>query len=203
MSTRQLPTKTSASQPHWIMCWWARSPSSSACKLAHALRTGTKVNLPGLIRFCCISQESWIVFSYCPALTYLASFLFHEKLSNSRVPGARAASFASTHGGFCRSQSQSAPCVFLCLKSGCLTFTFSDLQSHHCKGPEKNSSQSFSLWPTPRFPPQEVATALWPQAIICPNRGDSSMMPRRRTAITTTTRKINTNWSSSNSRNTV
>jgi hypothetical protein len=30
-------------------------------------------------------------------------------------------------------------CIFLCLKSGYLTFTFSDLQSHHCKRSEKKS----------------------------------------------------------------
>ncbi len=36
------------------------------------------------------------------------------------------------------------PCIFICLKSGYLTFTVSGLQSHHCEGSQKNSRQSFS-----------------------------------------------------------
>jgi hypothetical protein len=50
-------------------------------------------------------------------LTYLTSLLFHEKLFNFRLPGAMSATFAHTHKGFCQLTSQSAFCIFLCLKS--------------------------------------------------------------------------------------
>jgi hypothetical protein len=56
----------------------------------------------------------------------------------------RAASFSPTHEGFCGSPSQSAPGIFICVKSGYLTFTVSGLQSHHCEGSQKNSPHSFS-----------------------------------------------------------
>ncbi len=57
-----------------------------AGKLAPALSTRTKVNL--LIPSCFICGKSLIVFSYCPAFTYLASLLFHENCSfaQSLVP---------------------------------------------------------------------------------------------------------------------
>jgi len=54
------------------------SPSSDLT-LAHALITWTKVNLSGLIPFCCICWKTWITLSGCPFLTYFVSFLFHEK----------------------------------------------------------------------------------------------------------------------------
>ncbi len=111
-----------------------------------------------------------------PALTYLASLLFHEKRSDCIVLGAMTASFASTHGGFHRSRSQSASCVSLCLKSGYLSVTFSGLQSHHCEGSVKNCCQSVSLRSAvvgPPFPPQVVTSALLPQVTIRPNRCNS------------------------------
>jgi len=106
-----------------MLAWGCCLPSSSAGKLAHALSTRTKVNLSGLIPSCFICWKSLIVFSYCPAFTYLAS-LFHEKMLNCTVLGAIAASSASTHGGFKLSLSQSPSHVFLCLKSGYLAFPY-------------------------------------------------------------------------------
>ncbi len=118
------------------------------------------------------------VFSCCPVLTYLASFLFHEKVSNCIVLGATAASSATTHDGFRLSTSQSASTIFLCLKSGYLGFTFSDLPSHHCEGSEKNSCQRVSLLLAaalaPTSPPEEEekeeeeeeASALWPLPLV-------------------------------------
>jgi len=91
---------------------WAHLPASSAHKLAHALSTRTKVHLSGVVPFCCISWKSSTVFSCCPTLAYLASLLFHEKMSNCTVPGAMETSFDATHGGFCGSSSQSSSCVF-------------------------------------------------------------------------------------------
>jgi len=44
---------------------------------------------------------------------------------NCAVPGAIAAISDATHAGFHRSSSQSASCVFLCLKSGYLSFVYS------------------------------------------------------------------------------
>ncbi len=86
---------------------------------------------------CCICWKSSIVFSYCPALTYLVSLLVHEKLCNCMVPGAILASSASTHAGFCWLSSQSTACVVLCLKSGYFAFPYhqkskmkADLISH-------------------------------------------------------------------------
>ncbi len=38
MSTKLLPTKTSALQPLWMICSWVCLLSSIACKLAHAFR---------------------------------------------------------------------------------------------------------------------------------------------------------------------
>jgi hypothetical protein len=98
------------------------------------------------------------------------------------------ASFAPTHGGFRRSYSQSASCVFLFLKPGYLGFAFSDRQSHHCEGSEKNCRQRVSIWTAaavgPPFPPQLVASALLRQEVTaCPNRRDSRVS-RWRTAIT-------------------
>jgi hypothetical protein len=124
---------------------WTHLPFSIAHKLAHALSAGRKVNLLGLMPACCIFWKSSIIFSYCPALTYLMSLLVHEELCNCTVPGAILASSASTHAGFCWLSSQSAACVALCLKSGYFAFPFSNLLSHHCEGSEKNSCQSFSL----------------------------------------------------------
>ncbi len=118
MSTRLHPTKTSASQTFWILSVHepACLPSSRVPKLAHALSIRTKVNLSGvLVPLCFISWKSSTVFSCCPALTYLASFLFHEKLSNCAVPGAMEANFTPTHGGLYRSWSQSPSCISLCL----------------------------------------------------------------------------------------
>jgi len=57
------------------------------------------------------------------------------------------------------------------LKSGCLSFTFSCLQSHHCEGSEKNCRQSFSAGyatVSPTFPPRVVANVLLPEVTICP-----------------------------------
>jgi len=51
ISTRLHPTKASPSQPLWIICSWTCLPSSSARKLAHALSTGKKVNLLGIMPF--------------------------------------------------------------------------------------------------------------------------------------------------------
>ncbi len=86
---------------------------------------------------CCICWKSSIIFSYCPALTYLVSLLVHEKLCNCMMPGAILASSGSTHAGFCWLSSQSAACVVLCLKSGYFAFPYhqkskmkADLFSH-------------------------------------------------------------------------
>lgn len=118
------------------------------------------------------------VFSCCPVLTYLASFLFHEKVSNCIVLGAIAASSATTHDGFRLSTSQSASPIFLCLKSGYLGFTFSDLPSHHCEGSKKNSCQRVSLLLAAALAPtsrpeeeekeeeEEEASALWPLPLV-------------------------------------
>jgi len=140
--------------------------------------------------FFCICLKSSIVFSFPPVLTYFASLLFHEKMSICTVPGAIAATSAATHGGFLRSLSHSASCVFLCLKSGYLAFTFFGLQSHHCEGSEKNSRQTFSLWPDaacPTCPLQEETRVLWPQLAISPEQRDSRVT-RCRIAITTKNR---------------
>ncbi len=112
------PTKGSASQPLWMISSWACQPSSSASELAHPLSTRMKVNMSGFVPFCCICWKNLTVFSCCLALTYLTSLLFHEKLFNFTLPGAMAAAFAQTHKGFCQLTSQSAFCIFLCLKSG-------------------------------------------------------------------------------------
>ncbi len=64
------------------------------------------------------------MFSYCPVFTYLASLLFHEKRLNCTVPGATAASSASTHGRFNLLLSHSPSHVFLCLKLGYLAFPY-------------------------------------------------------------------------------
>jgi hypothetical protein len=116
---------------------WTHLPFSIAHKLAHALSAGRKVNLLGLMPACCIFWKSSIIFSYCPALTYLMSLLVHEELCNCTVPGAILASSASTHAGFCWLSSQSAACVALCLKSGYFAFPYhqkskikADLISH-------------------------------------------------------------------------
>lgn len=55
-----------------------------------------------------------------------------------------AASSASTHGGFEWPSSHSTTPLFLCVKSGYLAFSFSNLLSHHCEGSEKSSRHSFS-----------------------------------------------------------
>ncbi len=43
-------------------------PTSNARRLAHALRTGTKVNPSGVMLSCCICWKSCMVFSGCQAL---------------------------------------------------------------------------------------------------------------------------------------
>jgi hypothetical protein len=57
----------------------APSAASSAHKLAHALSSGTKVHLSGVVPFCCISWKSSTVFSCCPTLAYLASLFYSTK----------------------------------------------------------------------------------------------------------------------------
>ncbi len=76
----------SDSSPLWMISSWTHLPFSIARKLAHALSTERKVNLLGLMPACCICWKSSIVFSYCPALTYLVSLLVHEKLCNFLEP---------------------------------------------------------------------------------------------------------------------
>ncbi len=61
-------------------------PTSSARRLAHALRTGTKVNLSGVMPSCCICWKSCIIFSGCQALTLSLSFFFHEKMVQLQCP---------------------------------------------------------------------------------------------------------------------
>ncbi len=89
----------------------------------HMLITWTEVNLSGLIP-CSICWKSCIAFSGHPPLTYFVSFLFHGKIINCTIPGAIAAISAATHGEFCWSSSQSASCVFICLKSGYFSFAY-------------------------------------------------------------------------------
>ncbi len=96
MSTRLHPANTSASQPLWILCSWACLPSSSAPKLAQVLTTRTKVNLLlGVVPSWLYFLENSTIFSCCPAFTYLASFPFHEKLTNCVLPGAMEAKLCS------------------------------------------------------------------------------------------------------------
>ncbi len=83
ISTMLVPINTSDSQPIWIICLWTCLPSSSACKLANALRTWTNMNLFGFMPSCCICWKTSVVFSYSGA-TELARLLFHEKLSSIR-----------------------------------------------------------------------------------------------------------------------
>ncbi len=211
MSTSLLPTKTLASQPLATICACTRLPRCSAPKLAHELSTWTKVKrLGGLVPFCCcMCWKSSNVFSCCPILTYLASFLFHEKVSNCTVPGAIGASSATTHDGFRLSTSQSASPIFLCLKSGSLGFTFSDLPSHHCEGSEKNSCQRVPLLLAaalaPTSPPEEEekeeeeASALWPlPLVIRPKQQQQQHCDSRaspwRTAIANKNRRKIPNW---------
>ncbi len=60
---------------------------------------------------------------------------------HSNVPGAIAAISAATHGGFRQSSSQSPSCVFLCLKSGYLSFVYNQ---------KSRSSRSAMYSPHPR-----------------------------------------------------
>jgi hypothetical protein len=64
-------------------------------------------------------------------------------MCNCTVPGAIAAISAATHGGFCWSSSQSPPCVFLCRKSGYLSFVYNQ------KSQSKLRSAMYS--PHPRY----------------------------------------------------
>ncbi len=115
ISRRLHPTKTLDSQPLWMICSWTFLPSSGATKPAHAFITSTKVNSLGLILSCCICWKSWITFLGCPSLTYFVSSLFHAKMFNCIVPGAKATLSAATHGGFLWSSSQSPSCIFKCV----------------------------------------------------------------------------------------
>jgi hypothetical protein len=120
------PTKTSDSKPLWMSCLWASLLLSRVPEPAHAIITRTKVNLLGLTpshRIC--DEKSCITFSNCPSFTYFVRFWFHAKMFNYTVPGAIVAISAATHGGFHQSSSQSASHVFLCLKSGYLSFVYS------------------------------------------------------------------------------
>lgn len=51
----------------WCSCLWISLPSSAACKLAHALRTRTKVNVLGLRPACGICWRSSTAFLYLPS----------------------------------------------------------------------------------------------------------------------------------------
>jgi len=72
----------------------------------------------------CICWKSCIASSGHPYFTFFVSFWFHENMFNCTVPGAIAASSATTHGGFRQSWSQSASPVFLCLKSRYLSIAY-------------------------------------------------------------------------------
>jgi len=122
MSTKLLPTKTSNSQPVWMSCLWTSLPSSNVRKAAHALITWIKVNLLGLTPCCRICWKSYITVSSCPSFTCFVSFRLHANTLNCTIPGAFAAISAATHGEFHQSSAQSASHVFLCLKSGYLSF---------------------------------------------------------------------------------
>ncbi len=124
MSSKLLPIKTSDLQPVWMSCSRTSMPSSSAPKPGHAFSNPTKVNLWGLNPSHCICWKSCIAFSGCQSFAYFVSFLFREKMCNFTVPGAIAAISAATHGGVCWSSRQSPPCVFLCGKSGYLSFVY-------------------------------------------------------------------------------
>ncbi len=113
MLMRLLPTNKSVSQPIWITFSWACLPSASACKLAHALSTWTKVNLSGLIHYRCSCWKSCSVLSGSPALTYFASFLFCTKMFSCTVPGAITAISASTHAGVQWSSIQMPTCLLM------------------------------------------------------------------------------------------
>jgi len=80
-------------------------PSSCAPKPTHALVIWTKVIFSRIIPSCHILQKGCITSSDCPSFSYFVSFLFHLKMLNYTMPGAIAAIFAATPGGFCRSSS--------------------------------------------------------------------------------------------------
>ncbi len=61
--------------------------------------------------------KSCITFSGSSSFTYFVSFWFYAKMFDCTVPGANAAISTATHGTFCWLSSQSALCVFLCLRS--------------------------------------------------------------------------------------
>jgi hypothetical protein len=124
MSTKLSPTKTSNSQPFWLICSWTCLPSLSAYNRAHTLTTWIKVNLLGLVPFRSICWKNYSAFSSCPSFTYVLSFLFHAKMCNCTMLGAIATILAATHGGLHWSSSHNASSVFLCLKSRYLWFAY-------------------------------------------------------------------------------
>ncbi len=64
-----------------------------------------------------------------------------QKMFNCNVLRAIAAISTATHGRFCQSSSQSPSCVFLCLKSGYLSFVYNQ---------KSRSSRSAMYFPHPR-----------------------------------------------------
>ncbi len=66
LSTKLLPTKTSDSNPLWMICWWTHLPSSSVTMLAHAFNNPTKVTESGHTPSCCICRNSSSAFCPCP-----------------------------------------------------------------------------------------------------------------------------------------
>jgi len=69
-----------------------------------------------------VCWKSCITLSSYPLFTCFVSFLLHANTLNCTIPGAFAAISAATHSEFCQSSTQSASHVFLCLKSGYLSF---------------------------------------------------------------------------------
>jgi hypothetical protein len=115
-----VPTKILDLQPLWMRCSWTSLEFLRAPKPAYALVTWTKVKLSWLIPSCCICWKSCITFSGCPPFHIFCKLLLPCK----NVPGAIAAISAGTHGEFWVYSSQSASCVFLCLKFKCFSFVY-------------------------------------------------------------------------------
>ncbi len=159
MSIKLLHTKTLDSQTLSMSYLWTSLLSSSVPKPAHALITWTKVNLLGLIPSQSICWKSFISFSSCPSFTYFVSFWFHAKMFNCTVPGAITAIFAATHGRFSWSSSQRASCVFLCFKSGYLSFVYnqrftsiwSAMYSPHPRHKWHHKNREKLHWPPPEY----------------------------------------------------
>ncbi len=94
-------------------------------KPGHALITWTKVNLSGIIPSRCICWKSCITSSSCPSFHKFCKLPIPWKnIQLHSVPGAIAAISAANHGRFHWPSSQSASCVFLCLKSRYLSFVY-------------------------------------------------------------------------------